>query len=192
MKKMIVAILMLFLGMSTYSVDFLSNNKIIKKEMKLNINGELRTINIHRLIEMTQMMESSGGRNKYSGRIAKSSYQYELATWDHYKKLPMVKDLYNNLSEMIGHKLDPLKEEDSKYITYILYYAKLYYHKNRIVKSKFFNNEDLEWTIYKEFWNSSKGASTYAKWNQRIREYRVEELIKGEIGLNSYNLIARI
>ena len=191
MKKLVILIMVVF-GVYSYGVDFLTRDKIIKDKMVIMIGNEKREINIKRLIEMTQMMESSGGRNRYTGRVAKSSYQYEIATWDHYKRLPMVKDLYENISSMVGHKLDPLKEEDSKYITYILYYAKIFYHHKKIATSKFFNSDDIEWTIYKELWNSSLGASTYAKWVERTSEYKAEMLIKGEIGLDSYNLICRM
>lgn len=193
MKKMILVLLMVMVCSMAKGVTFIEGDRIIRDTVRVKINGEFRNVNIKRLIEMTQVIESSGGLNNFKGRIAKSSYQYEMATVDHYKKLPLIKDIWNNIEDELGRKLNPLKEEDAKYVTYIIYFAKIYYHKNLLLNNKFFEETgDVEWCIYKTLWNSSKGASTYEKWVQRTAQYEAEKLLYAELGSELYNSVSKI
>ena len=188
MKKMLVLII-IFLGvtLNSYALDFFENNKIIKKEMSFTVNGKVIEVDVHHLLQMTQMIESNGGRDKYTGRVAKTSYQYEMATVNHYRNLPFVKDLWKNVESLLGRELNPLSDKDAKYVTYIIYFAKLYYHQNLLENNKYLEETgDVEWAIYKTFWNSSKGASTYTKWIERGYQVEAENKIYELVGSELY------
>lgn len=186
MKK-IFMLLFLFIGANLFALDFYNNNNIIRKEMTLTINDKVVKVNIHHLLQMTQMIESNGGRDRYEGRVAKTSYQYEMATVNHYRNLPFVKDFWKNIESMVGRELNPLSNKDAKYVTYIIYFAKLYYHQNLLNNNKYLEETgDIEWAIYKTFWNSSKGASTYTKWIERSYQVEAENRIYELIGSELY------
>lgn len=189
MKKMIL-IFMLVLGVQSLSLDFFDNNTIIKRNMVLIVDGEKINVNIHHLLQMTQMIESNGGRDNYNGRVAKTSYQYEMATVEHYKKLPMVKDMWMNIESLLGRELNPLSNTDAKYVTYIIYFAKLFYHSNLLNDNKYLKETgDIEWAIYKTLWNSSKGASTFNTWVKRSYQVEAEREIYNLIGSERYTSI---
>lgn len=187
MRKTFLIILMVISFTKSFSVDFYEDDKVIRSRVDIVVDGEVKSINMHKLLQMTQMIESSGGRDNYKGRVAKSSYQYEMATVNHYKTLPLISDLWKNIESILDKKLNPLNEEDSKYITYIIYFAKLYYHKNLLNNNKYLlESGDLEWAVYKTFWNSSKGASTYKKWKERTFQLEAEIAIYDKLGKYLY------
>lgn len=162
MKRLKYALLGILLSASTMAFD-VPNQDII-------ISGEVTQINMERLLDMTQMIESRGGRDPHKGRIAKTSYQYEMQTAKHYIKL--VPDLKKYVESSLNRKLELNKESDARYITYIIYMSKIQYHRGWLDKyDKYYSQSgDVEWAVYKVLWNSVKGASTYKKWKQRERE----------------------
>lgn len=135
------------------------------------ISGEVKQINMERLLDLTQMIESRGGRDNYKGRVAKTSYQYELETVNHY--LSLIPDLKAYVESELGRELDLYSEDDARYVCWLVYMAKLQYHRNWLDKyNKYYNQSgDVEWAVYKVMWNSIKGASTLNKWRQREVEY---------------------
>lgn len=137
------------------------------------ISGEVKQINMERLLDLTQMIESRGGRDNYKGRVAKTSYQYELETVNHY--LSLIPDLKAHVESELGRELDLHSEDDARYVAWLVYMAKLQYHRNWLDKyNKYYNQSgDVEWAVYKVMWNSIKGASTLNKWRQREVEYYV-------------------
>lgn len=137
------------------------------------ISGEVKQINMERLLDLTQMIESRGGRDNYKGRVAKTSYQYELETVNHY--LSLIPDLKAYVESELGRELDLYSEDDARYVCWLVYMAKLQYHRNWLDKyNKYYNQSgDVEWAVYKVMWNSIKGASTLNKWRQREVEYYV-------------------
>ena len=157
---------------------------ILPSTQSLIIGGQLHTIDINRLLYMTQMMESRGGKDKYTGKIAKTSYQYELDTANYY--LDKVPELKNYIEKNLGRKLNLLSENDAKYICWLIYMAKLRYHKNWLDKyyNFFLETGDTEWLVYKVLWNSIKGKSNYNTWNIRLKQY-----IDSSIGGNEMNYI---
>lgn len=165
MRKLKALILGLLLSASAYSLD------AIPRYQDLAICDHFVSVDMHRLLELTQMIESRGGRDHYHGRVAKTSYQYEMATAEHYIKL--VPEFKKWLESEIGRELQLGKEEDARYITYLIYMSKIMYHKNWMDKFSVYYEEtgDIEWCMYKVLWNSIKGASTYSKWVQRENEY---------------------
>lgn len=137
------------------------------------ISGEVKQINMERLLDLTQMIESRGGRDNYKGRVAKTSYQYELETVNHY--LSLIPDLKAYVESELGRELDLYSEDDARYVCWLVYMAKLQYHRNWLDKYNTYYNQsgDVEWAVYKVLWNSIKGASTLNKWRQREVEYYV-------------------
>lgn len=137
------------------------------------ISGDVKQINMERLLDMTQMIESRGGKDNYKGRIAKTSYQYELETVNHY--LSLIPDLKAYVESELGRELDLYSEDDARYVCWLVYMAKLQYHRNWLDKYNEYYNQsgDVEWAVYKVLWNSIKGASTFKKWRQREVEYYV-------------------
>ncbi|MGL5749102.1 MAG: hypothetical protein ACRCXT_01140, partial [Paraclostridium sp.] len=62
--------------------------------------------------------------------------------------------------------------ENAVFIAYIIYLNKLKVHRNWIDKfRKSHYNGNNEWYVYKLFYNSIKGKSTYKRWKQRQIEY---------------------
>lgn len=157
---------------------------ILPSTLSLIIGGQLHTIDINRLLYMTQMMESRGGKDKYTGKIAKTSYQYELDTANYY--LDKVPELKKYIEKNLGRKLNLLSENDAKYICWLIYMSKLRYHKNWLDKyyNFFLETGDTEWLVYKVLWNSIKGKSNYNTWNIRLKQY-----IDSSIGGNEMNYI---
>lgn len=158
----------IILGLFLLSV--VSFSDIIPRTQTLEIGGEIHHINIDRLLDLTRQIESRGGKDNYQGRYAKTSYQYELDTVQHY--LSAVPELKSYVEERLGRKLNILSEKDARYITWLVYMAKLRYHKSWLNKyyTYYLETGDTEWLIYKVLWNSIKGKSTYKKWQQRNKE----------------------
>lgn len=142
------------------------------------ISGEVKQINMERLLDMTQMIESRGGKDNYKGRVAKTSYQYELETVNHY--LSLIPDLKAYVESELGRELDVHSEDDARYVAWLVYMSKLQYHRAWLDKyNKYYKQSgDIEWSAYKVLWNSVKGASTLNKWRQREVELFCMEAIK--------------
>lgn len=120
------------------------------------------------LLLMTAQIESSFGRNKYNGRYAKTYMQLEEDSARHYVKI--MPELKNYIEKNLGRKLQFNTNKDAVYIAYILYMSKIQHHYKWIDKYKYrlYNqHHDVEWFIYKLFYNSVKGASTYTTWVKR-------------------------
>ncbi len=154
---------------------------IVPEKQELIINGNIHTIDMRRLLQMTAMVESRYGTNKYTGRVAKSPMQYEPSTAEYYT------DLQPELTKYITEELDaPLFESHELtgvYVTYVTYMSKIQYHKRWLEKYyKYYRNTgDTEWLIYKVLWNSIKGKSTYQKWKSREKEMIIYQLDRTDI-----------
>lgn len=164
MRKLKMLLMGLIISLTSLSFE-------IPRYQEVIINNEIVEIDMHRLLALTQMIESRGGRDPYHGRVAKTSFQYEMETVSHYIKL--VPELKSYIEEELGREIDPRSEDDAPYVAYMIYMSKLQYHRGWLDKYyKFYRDTgDAEWLIYKVYWNSIKGASTYRKWNQRIAEF---------------------
>ena len=146
---------------------------VVEKEQDILIDGQLYSIDMERLLWLTAGMESNFGRDKYTGRVAKTYMQLEPDSAEHYLKIvPQIK-VY--LQSEINRDINIDRNSDAIYISYIFYMSKLQYHFNWIDKYKhiFYETGDLEWFIYKLYFNSVKGHSTFKKW-----KYREKILIK--------------
>lgn len=172
MKKIKYLILGLLLSASAFGFE-------IPRYQEIMVKDEIVEIDMHRLLALTQMVESRGGKDPYHGRVAKTSFQYEMETAEHYVNL--VPEFRSYIESELGRELKFGSEEDAPYIAYIIFMAKLQYHRGWLDKYYKYYKEtgDIEWLVYKVYWNSVKGASTYKKWNQRIAEYHGIKEVRG-------------
>lgn len=185
MKKLIILFIILFNVSFSYTVEEINADidklfTFVSDTHDIKINNEIKTINLRELLRMTLMVESNYGRDNYKGRIAKTPFQLEPNTGKHYKNI--VPELKTYIESCIGRKLNHLKDRDSVYVAYIIYMSKFTHHRSwvdKFSKSKYYNH-DNEWFIYKIYWNSIVGATSYSKWEKR----RIE-LIKMEKELYS-------
>lgn len=168
----------IFAKMSTEQIDndIKTLFKIVNSKQDLRIKEKFYIIDLQHLLEMTAQIESRYGKDNYKGRIAKSPFQLEEDTAHHYIKI--VPELKAHLEGSLGRKLKVENERDCVYNTYLVYMAKLRYHKQWLDKYSKLSNDDVEWLVYKVLWNSVKGASTYNKWKQRKIEKELDKLIK--------------
>lgn len=183
MKKIIMLLLIissLAFGKSVESInkDIDKLFTIVNQYQDIKLKGEYYAVDMKRLLQMTQMIESRGGRDNYLGRIAKTSYQIEEETLNHY--IPLVQDLKCFLEKELDRQLIFGEEEDAIYYAYLLYMAKIRFHKNWIDKyyDKYYVDSDVEWLIYKILYNSIKGKSTYKKWKEREVELLCDSYVK--------------
>lgn len=177
MKNIIILLSLLvynsvFSNMSVVDIDKDINNlfRIVNQYQDIRIEDEFYSVDMKRLLQMTAMIESRYGTNNYKGRVAKTVFQYEMDTATHYVK--QVAILKGYLENQIGRKININNEKDCVYITYLIYMSKFRFHFDWLDKysNKYFNDVDAEWLVYKVFWNSTKGASTYKKWKEREME----------------------
>lgn len=182
MKKAIITLLLLsqvVLGKTKEGIDKDINKlfSIVSKTQQLQIKDDIVNVDLERLMRLTTMIESRYGTNTYKGRIAKSPFQYELDTAKHY--ISVVPELKKFLEDGLNRKISVDNENDCVYTTYLIYMAKIRYHKNWLDKfyNKYYkNSNDAEWLVYKVLYNSIKGASTYKKWKQREIELYIMEV----------------
>lgn len=163
MKKFRYLLLSVLISTTGFSFEIPRYQDIVVKD-------EVVRIDMHRLLDQTQMIESRGGRDVHRGRVAKTSYQYEIQTAEHYVNL--VPELKSWIEEELGKTLKFNCEEDARNIAYLIYMSKLQYHRDWLDKFDRYYREtgDVEWAVYKIYWNSIKGATTRRKWNQREAE----------------------
>lgn len=177
MKKLIlVGIMFVNMVMYGYSVDNLSRDldtlfKIVSETQELSVEGVTYELNVRQLMEMTLQVESRFGQDKYTGRIAKTAFQYEPDTVEHYVKI--MPELKKYLEDELGRKLKLYDNKDSVFVAYIVYMSKIQYHKNWLDKYSrvyFRKSGDVEWLVYKTLWNSPKGSTTHKTWTKRLDE----------------------
>lgn len=145
--------------------------EVVSDTQPIVINDVYYDLDILHLLEMTVMLESNYGLDNYKGRIAKSPFQYEEPTVNFGMKYN--DDLLEYLEYRLGHKIDPMNDEHSPYVAYLIYMAKLRHHKKYIdiyVKKNPNEDFDPEWLVYKSMYNSHLGASKFDTWNRRKEE----------------------
>ena len=176
MKK-IIMILILVVSTYSYSRDpqQISNDiqhlfTIVNKYQDIIVDGVVYQVDMERLLEMTAMVESRYGTNNYKGRIAKTEFQFELTTANHY--VTIANELKGFLEEKLGRKISIDNDRDSVYIAYIIYMSKIRYHRDWLDKHKniYEKSFDIEYLLYKVLWNSVLGKTTYSKWIDRQKE----------------------
>ena len=173
MKRIIILLLIvssvLHAKMTPKDIDKDINNlfKIVNQYQDIRIKDEFYSVDLKRLLQVTCMVESRYGTNNYKNRIAKSPFQYEMETATHYVK--HVSILKGYLESQLGRRININSEKDCVYITYLIYMSKFRFHFEWLEKysDKYFDNNDAEWLVYKIFWNSIEGATTYKKWKER-------------------------
>ena len=156
--------------------DINSLFSIVEKEQCIEIDGQLYSVDMERLLWLTAGMESNFGRDRYSGRIAKTYMQLEPDSANHYLKIvPQIKAY---LQSELNRDINVQRNSDAIYVSYLFYMSKLQYHFSWINKYKhiFYETKDLEWFIYKLYFNSIKGHSKFSMW-----KYREKLLIKGDL-----------
>lgn len=178
MKKFIIAVLLgiIFTTSYTYDIPDIYRDidklfEIVPETQRLKIGSDDVDINVRYLLLMTAMIESNLGRDKYNGRYAKTYLQLEEDSARHYVKI--MPELTIFIENKLGRKLKFNNNKDAVYIAYILYMAKIQYHYNWIAKyqNKLYSyNQDVEWFIYKLYYNSVKGKSTYKTWKRREKQ----------------------
>lgn len=174
--RVLVLFLLLAINTFCYSVVDIKKDvdnlfKVVPENYIIIRNGKQEVINMRYLINMTSMNESFYGRDKYKGRIAKTHMQIEEPTYNHY--VPLVSEPKIEIEKSLGRKLC-LRDEDAVYIAYLVYIAKLKYHYDWLDKLHSYYKGDLEYYIYKIYFNSTLGDTTFSMWNRRKIE--LEEL----------------
>ncbi|MGL5646951.1 MAG: hypothetical protein ACRDDY_03790 [Clostridium sp.] len=148
---------------------------IVPQQHEIQYKGKIYEIDMKALLEHTASIESNYGLDNYKkNKHAISQFQYEKQTvvW----AMKVSKELVEYFEDQLGCKIDYKSGKHSAYVTYIIYMSKIRYHSNWLTKVKV--EGDLDWKIYKIFWNSTKGASTYKKWKQRKVEMEVRRIEK--------------
>lgn len=134
---------------------------------EIRINGNLYEVDMRELLLQTARIESNFARDKYTGQVGKTFMQIEekSALW-YLGKAP---ELKKYLEECLGREIKWDRDEDAVFTAYIFYHSKLLKHYkwlDRFSHTKYFTG-DIEWYVYKIFYNSTAGASTYKKWLYR-------------------------
>lgn len=178
MLNKIILFFIISINLFCYPIKNIKNdiNKLftlVDKEQQIIIDEQLYVVDMKRLLWLTAGMESNFGRDKYTGRVAKTYMQLEPKSAEHYIKIIPQFRFY--LANELNRNINIQKNSDAMYVTYLFYMSKIQYHFNWINKYKyiFYETNDLEWFIYKLYFNSIKGQSTYKKW-----KYRENILIK--------------
>ena len=151
---------------------------IMSDTHEIRINNYIVEIDMRQLLLSTAMIESNFGRDNYKGRVAKTYMQIEESTAIWY--MSKVPELKNYLEEQLGRQLIWDRDEDAVFVSYIIYLTKIQVHYRWIDRfSQTLFNGDVEWFIYKLYYNSIKGASKYTKWQHRVSQLNKikEELI---------------
>lgn len=163
--------------MNKLIITFLLIFQIIHTQ-DIMINNQIYTINMDLLLDMTAMMESNYGRDNYKGRYAKTYMQIEPNTAEFY--IGRAKTLKEYIESEIGGELIWDRDIDARHNAYIIYMSKIETHphwKDKLIR---YFNGDVEWYIYKIYYNSIKGKSTYKMWEKRKEEY-YNGIIEGTI-----------
>lgn len=175
MKKIIMLLLIissLAFGKSVESInkDIDKLFTIVNQYQDIKLKGEYLRVDLKELLKLTAQVESRYGRDNYKNRVAKGVFQYEMATAIYYVK--QVGILKSYIEEQLGRKIDVNNEDDCVYITYLIYMSKFRFHFDWLNKyySYYSETNDIEWLVYKVFWNSIKGATTREKFIQRRTE----------------------
>lgn len=145
---------------------------IVSDTHEISINNHVLKLDMRRLLAQTAMIESNFGRDKYRGRLAKTYLQIEEKSAKWY--LSQVPELKEYIEENIGRKIKWDSDRDAMFTAYLLYMSKIQQHGNwidKFRKSKHFKDGDLEYYVYKLFYNSIAGASKYSTWKKRENEY---------------------
>lgn len=181
MNKILIFILLSF-QIYCYPVNKIKNDietlfTFAEPIYEITIDKKIYQVDLKRLLWLTAGMESNFGKDKYSGRIAKTYMQLEPESAKHYIKV--FKSTKIHVENNINRQLTTYYDKDAMYVSYILYLSKLHYHKNWIDRYKYiyYNTNDIEWFVYKLYYNSIKGKSKFTMWKYREKHYN--ELILG-------------
>ncbi|MGL6185573.1 MAG: hypothetical protein ACRC1T_09375 [Clostridium chrysemydis] len=178
MNKIILLLMILInsVSFSKYSVENIHKDvdklfTIVSDTHNVRIGNNIYDLDLKRLLLQTAMIESNLGRDKYNGRIAKTYMQIEEKTAKWY--MSQVPELKSYIEEELGRKLVWNKDSDAVFVSYLIYMSKLQQHHSWLNKFRHTNHfkGDVEYYIYKIFYNSLKGASTLNRWNKREIEY---------------------
>lgn len=152
---------------------------VVNQYQDICVNDNYYRVDLKKLIKVTAQIESRYGRDEYKGKVAKTVFQYEMDTASHYVK--NVGILKSHLESELGRKISIYNEKDCVYVTYLIYMAKFRFHKEWLDKyyDKYYEN-DIEWLVYKVFWNSSLGATTKEKYDFRIKELIEEGMLNDD------------
>lgn len=169
MISKIIIFLTLSINLFCYPIENIQKDintlfTIVEKEQDIEIDGQIYSIDFKRLLWLTAGMESNFGRDKYTGRVAKTYMQLETDSAEHYLKI--VPQIRAYLQSELNHDINVQRDSDAIYVSYLFYMSKLRYHFNLIDKYKhiFYETKDLEWFIYKIYYNSVHGASKHKVW----------------------------
>ena len=131
-------------------------------------NDKMYIVDMQKVLWLTSGCESHFSEYKYTGRIAKTYMQLEEETVKWIKKVNPQEVAF--VEKGLGRKLNYTKDEDAMFLAYLLYSTKLKYHKERFFKQRVEYREDLEWRMYKIYYNTFKGSANYNLWKNRLRE----------------------
>lgn len=156
-------------GYSNVSTDINRLFDIVNDKQEIIIDGITYEIDLRKLIQMTAIIESNYGRDNYNNRVAKTYMQIEENTAKCINSIP---EITNFLEDELGHKIIWNQNNSAVCTVYLIYLYRLKYYFHWINKYKdiFYQTNDLEWFIYKLFYNSIHGHSTYKKWKYRINQ----------------------
>ena len=125
-------------------------------------------VDMQKVLWLTAGCESHFSEFKYSGRVAKTYMQLEEESIKWARKVNAQE--FRFVEKGLGRKLDYQKDEDAMFLAYLLYSTKLKYHKARFFKQAVEHREDLEWRMYKVYYNTYKGSAKYSLWKIRSKK----------------------
>lgn len=175
MKKIVLLIILLSFGHNVFG-KYLNINEDIKdvlsyfpRYQRIYRNDKSFVIvDMQKVLLLTAGVESHFSKYPYDGRIAKTYMQLEEETVKWVKKVN--KPDLDFLERGLGRELDFRKDSDAMFVAYLLYATKLKYHKDRFFKQLVSHRNDLEWRVYKIYYNTYRGSAKYSLWESRQRE----------------------
>ncbi|MGL5961932.1 MAG: hypothetical protein ACRCZ0_08265 [Cetobacterium sp.] len=139
----------------------------------VNIQGKNYTVNMDKVLRMTAMIESNyGGDRARSKAVAKTFMQIEKKSADFYLKQVPKEKAY--LEKRLGRKLIWDSNRDAIYVSYLIYMSKIKTHPkwlDKFANTKHFSHGNVNFYIYKLYYNSIKGKTTYITYLNRERQY---------------------
>ncbi|MGL5984293.1 MAG: hypothetical protein ACRCZ1_03390 [Cetobacterium sp.] len=178
MKRVLVIFFILFVQVfAEYSPKKINKDietlfKIVPRYEKVEIKGEFHNLDMKKLMQVTAMVESSYGTTSYSRRIPKTYMQMEKRSALH--SLSQGEIIKKKIERRLGRNLQWDSDKDAMFVAYIIYTDRLRQNKRWLrLHTRYFVNGDVEWYIYKVFFNSIKGSATHKLWQTKQKQLSI-------------------
>lgn len=151
---------------------------IVEDKKSIQVGNTFYKVDMRKVIRMTAMIESNYGRDRANPNSkAKSIMQIEKKSYDFYIKKEV--GLKKQLETELGRELVYNRNSDAVFLAYIFYIAKFSTHPtwlNKYKDSVHFKHGNINYYVYKIYYNSIKGATTKTTWDTRLKQ--LEKILK--------------